>query len=138
MQTVLSLEEKARLLEEKWKGKDLDQLDTAIFFWEEIYSIQKYLKETGYEGITFGLLVSTVIKVLPGIVRLKESPGLKRVDPEVRLEHCRDAVRWMEYRKGEWTPDESNKPVRLDGSSFTNPVIEVLPAKRRSDRNYGT
>jgi hypothetical protein len=62
----------------------------------------------------------------------------KRASLEIRQANVNNAVRWARYRKEEWTPSEFNKPVFLDGSTFTHPVIEVLPAKKRSDRNYGT
>ena len=68
-------------------------------------------------------------------IELKSSSRV--VDSLERLANVSHAVRWVKARKEEWTPRENTQPVRLDGSSFTNPVIEVYSTKKKSDRNYG-
>jgi hypothetical protein len=61
------------------------------------------------------------------IIRLGE--GLER------LAHNKEAVRWMEYRRDKWIPREGTKQTPLDGSSFTNKVIKVIPGKMAEHRN---
>lgn len=58
-----------------------------------------------------------------------------RGNSEERSSNIAHAIRWAELMKAQWEPREGQGKIKLDGSSFTNQVIKIIPGKMAEHRN---
>lgn len=155
------MEDKIKLrvaqLEKDWVGREV-RAPLLPEFGDVIKKLQLEVKEKDHSGITLRFNYPTLTRILIGRVRIQE-PGISLEDMEWYLS-CRgpqperdksdkrfreenrinlEAMGWRfrtDESGGETMcrgPEKNSDP--LTGSSFSNPVIKVIPGKMAEHRN---